>query len=127
MNSPCVNCGADLRICKECDWHNGVWISKDQYEARLKADLKAILVELQLEMEELEEEASIGKVIMIGAMDRLIQQKIDLLQKQGTNNCDNCFNGTTKGECAIKELMKNKDCKYYMPRKINDLGDNENE
>lgn len=30
MNSPCVNCGADARVCKECDWYNGVWISKDQ-------------------------------------------------------------------------------------------------
>lgn len=37
-------------------------------------------------------------------------------QKQTANNCDNCFNGTTKGGCSVKELMKNKDCKYYMPR-----------
>lgn len=90
-------------------------IPKDQYEARLKADIVAMLTELQLEIEELEEEADIGKVVMIGAMDRMIQQKIDLLQKQPIDNCNNCFNGITKGGCAIKELMKNKDCKYYMP------------
>lgn len=86
------------------------------YEARLKADLKTILVELQLEIEKLEEEADIGKVVMIGAIDRLIQQKIDLLKKQTIDDCDNCFNGTTRGGCAVKELMKDKDCKYYMPK-----------
>ena len=48
--------------------------------------------------------------------DKDIQLESDLLQKQTTNNCDNCFNGTTKGGCVIKELMKNKDCKYYMPQ-----------
>lgn len=52
MNSPCINCGADLRVCKECDWYNGVWISKDQYEARLKADMVAILSEIQNEIKE---------------------------------------------------------------------------
>lgn len=90
-------------------------IPKTEYENRLKADLVAILTEIQLEMEELEEEADIGKVVMMGSIYRIIQQKIDLLQKQTTDNCDNCFNGTTKGGCAVKELMKNKDCKYYMP------------
>ena len=39
-------------------------------------------------------------------------------REQTTDNCDNCFNGTTKGGCAVKELIKNKDCKYYMPRKM---------
>lgn len=43
MNSPCVNCGADSRVCKECDWYNGAWMSKDQYEARFKDDMVAIL------------------------------------------------------------------------------------
>ena len=52
MNSPCVNCGADLRVCKECDWYNGVWISKDQYKVRLKADMVAMLTEIQTEIEE---------------------------------------------------------------------------
>ncbi len=56
-------------------------IPKDQYEARLKADMVAMLTELQLEMEELEEEADIGKVVMIGAMDRLIQEKINSLKE----------------------------------------------
>ena len=52
-------------------------IPKADYDNRLKSDLKAILVELQLEIKELEEEADIGKVVMIGTIDRLIQQKID--------------------------------------------------
>jgi len=56
-------------------------VPKDQYEARLKADMVAMLTELQLEMEELEEEADIGKVVMIGAMDRLIQEKINSLKE----------------------------------------------
>ena len=50
MNSPCVNCGADSRVCKECDWYNGVWISKDQYEAKLKADIKDILDKIRADI-----------------------------------------------------------------------------
>lgn len=62
-------------VCYSCD-------EKDDYENRLKADLEAILVELQLEIEKLEEEADIGKVVMIGAVDRLIQQKINSLKTE---------------------------------------------
>lgn len=96
MNSPCVNCGADTRVCKECDWYNGVWVSKDQYEARLKTDLKAILVELQLEIEEIKplepqgdwEDWQYGCLHGLELMQdkclRIIQQKIDKLKEQNT-------------------------------------------
>ena len=53
ISSPCANCGADLRVCIECDWYNGEWISKDQYEAKLKADMVAILDKLKAEIEQL--------------------------------------------------------------------------
>ena len=52
MPSPCVNCGAESRVGKECDWYNGEWISKDQYETKLKADMMTMLTEIQLEIEE---------------------------------------------------------------------------
>ena len=89
-------------------------IPKADYENRLKADMVAMLEDLNLEIDEM-----FARRIDYTAdrIQDLIQQKIDLLQKQTTDNCDNCFNGTTKGGCAVKELMKNKDCKYYIPRK----------
>ena len=51
MTSQCAHCGADLRVCKDCDWYNGVWIPKDQYEARLKADMADILDKIRAEIE----------------------------------------------------------------------------
>lgn len=91
------------------------------YDEALKADLVAMLTEIQLEIEETEPlcnecDYAIDDCTSKSKVNNIIQQKIDLLQKQTTDNCDNCFNGTTKGGCAVKELMKNKDCKYYMPR-----------
>lgn len=60
-------------------------IPKDQFEAKLKADLKAILVELQLEIEEIEvakenTEIRAGEQCMKGTCIDLIQQKIDKLK-----------------------------------------------
>ena len=53
-------------------------IPKDQYENRLKADLKAILVELQVEIEESE---NCGKAFHLGLQmaSNIIQQKINAL------------------------------------------------
>lgn len=65
------------------------YIPKADYENRLKADLKAILVELQLEIEEFEVEKEnveirAGECCMRGACIDLIQQKINALK--GANN-----------------------------------------
>ena len=80
MNSPCVNCGADSRVCKECDWYNGVWIPKDQYEARLKADLVAILTDLQSEIDEKATELCDDGWWL--TYNNLIQQKINALKTE---------------------------------------------
>jgi len=62
-------------------------IPKDQYETRLKADLKAILVELQLEIEENGivdfEETYVDDgecIISVSECNRLIQEKINALK-----------------------------------------------
>lgn len=60
---------------------------KADYNARLKADLVAILVELQLEIEELEPLASdsIGFDMCVSMSSDIIQQKINALKgEQGT-------------------------------------------
>ena len=100
-------------------------------DAYTKEEVIAMFKELQTEIEDLYPEHQCtgeltGFADAIETITPIIQQKIDLLQKQTTDNCDNCFNGATKGGCAVKELMKNKDCKYYMPRKINTLKENKN-
>ena len=61
-------------------------ISKADYEARLRADLKAILVELQLEIEELKsyESADGQDLVMLADIGILFNQKIDALK--GENN-----------------------------------------
>lgn len=65
-------------------------IPKADYEARLKADLKAILVELQLEIKELwdnrhdvwlDNQYYIGKSDTLGEVDEIIQEKIDKLKE----------------------------------------------
>lgn len=65
-------------------------IPKDQYEARLKADLEAILVELQLEIEELDSRAGYDgngmptfstDYIRKKKVNEIIQQKIDKLKE----------------------------------------------
>ena len=81
INGPSGDSIYDVVFCDEIEEAPTVEaIPKADYKNRLRADLKAILVELQLEMEELEEEADIGKVVMIGDIDRLIQQKINELK-----------------------------------------------
>lgn len=61
-------------------------IPKDQYEARLKADLVAMLTELQLEIEECND---CGRAFHLGLQmaSKIIQQKIDKLEENtdGTN------------------------------------------
>lgn len=57
------------------------YIHKADYETRLKADLKAILVELQLEIEESE---NCGKAFHLGLQmaSNIIQQKINELKAE---------------------------------------------
>ncbi len=66
------------------------YISKADYEARLKADLKAILVELQFEIEELDSRAGYSgdgmptfstDYIRKKKVNELVQQKISALKK----------------------------------------------
>jgi predicted molibdopterin-dependent oxidoreductase YjgC len=98
MSSPCVNCGADAKVCKECDWYNGKWISKDQYETRLKADMIAMLTEIQSKIEKksyydttiignYEDEVRID-LVELDDVNEVIQQKINSLKeaKDGENN-----------------------------------------
>ena len=64
-------------------------IPKDQYETRLKADLKAMLTELQLEIEEIEIDVPFGFEPVsktsafyegVSASSKVIQQKINALK-----------------------------------------------
>ena len=87
-SSPCANCGADLRVCIECDWHNGEWISKDQYEAELKADLAAVLTELKTEINIMSDTVVEDRTVTITSWSgmkkricKLIQSKIDKLKE----------------------------------------------
>lgn len=60
-------------------------ISKDQYEAHLKADMVAMLEELQLEIEEIvKEEELIDKKWANGLhySEKIIQQKINVLKEK---------------------------------------------
>lgn len=88
MNSPCVNCGADVKVCKECSWHNGEWIPKVDYENRLKADMVAMLTEIQLQMEEYEpkwienDEQAVASCRTWEDLDGIIQQKINSLKAE---------------------------------------------
>ena len=59
-------------------------IPKDQYEARLKADMVAMLTEIQLEIEEIvKEEGPNDKMWAIGLhySEKIIQQKINSLKE----------------------------------------------
>ena len=67
--------------------HNILTMTKDFYENRLKADLKAILVELQLELEENTVRWYVGRVdgksddvVLMETINDLIQQKINALR-----------------------------------------------
>ena len=62
---------------------------KDQYEARLKADMIAMLEELQAEIEEIaEEEKPIDKkwAVDLHHSEKIIQQKIDSLKENKNEN-----------------------------------------
>ena len=56
-------------------------IPKADYENRLKADLKAILVELQLEIEELETSGDVLELAIKDDCKDIIQQKINSLKE----------------------------------------------
>lgn len=60
-------------------------IPKDQYEARLKADLVAMLTEIQLEIVELKsyESADGQDLVMLADIGTLFQQKINELKGEG--------------------------------------------
>lgn len=64
---------------------------KFDYERRLKADLRAILVELQLQMEEYEpkwvenDEQAVASCRTWEDLDDIIQQKIDALEAETEN------------------------------------------
>ena len=62
-------------------------IPKDQYENRLKADMVAMLTEIQVEIEESE---NCGKAFHLGLQmaSNIIQQKIDALRKVVDNGND---------------------------------------
>lgn len=86
MNSPCVNCGADSRVCKKCDWYNGVWISKDQYEAKLKADMVAIFDKIRAEIEAYQSDAFYPDDVMMNR--RMVLEIID--KYRGEVDCREC-------------------------------------
>ena len=86
------------------------------YEARLKADLEAILVELQLEIEESE---NCGKAFHLGLQmaSNIIQQKINELKQESTTKTD-------KVDCKHTDCNNCVNHKYcdYEPTTKNDLG-----
>ena len=63
-------------------------IPKDQYEARLKADMVAMLTEIQLEIEELKNEPACCQHFVRGVRrsSEVIQQKIDKLKENNEVN-----------------------------------------
>lgn len=71
---------------KERETLDKAWNIIDQYEARLKADMVAILEELQLEIEELKKPLCHSATYAKGCVDKgrvegLIQQKINSLKE----------------------------------------------
>lgn len=69
---------------KEREILDRAWNIIDQYENRLKADIVAMLTELQLEIEEMEMKSLTEKEIWnnaIGVCSDLIQQKINSLKE----------------------------------------------
>ena len=63
-------------------------IPKDQYETRLKADMVAMLTDIQLEIEELKsyESADGQDLVMLADIGILFQQKIDALKAESEDN-----------------------------------------
>ena len=75
------------------EWHDMNYISRADYENRLKADLEAILTEIQLEIEEIDSRAGYdgngmptfaNDYVRIKKVNEIIQQKINSLKN--TNN-----------------------------------------
>ena len=72
---------------KYCPLREVEAIPKDQYEARLKADMVAMLTEIQLEIEELDNPLDYdfeGYNQCAVDCEKLIQQKIDALKGENT-------------------------------------------
>lgn len=65
------------------EWHDMNYIPKADYENRLKADLKAILVELQLEIAEVKTQSGFDNSWdgAVGVCVTIIQQKINKLKE----------------------------------------------
>ena len=83
-------CWNDNNREKHCPLREVEAIPKADYEARLKADLKAILVELQLEIEEIEIDVPFGFEPVsktaafyegVSASSKVVQQKINALKE----------------------------------------------
>ena len=82
----------DLKHCsfngvKYSDYVKEHYISKDQYEERLKADMAAMLTEILLECEENTVRWYVGRVdgksddvVLIETLNEIIQQKINALR-----------------------------------------------
>jgi hypothetical protein len=66
---------------KHCPLRKVDAIPKDEYEARLKADMEAMLTEIQLEIEELKNGQPIRDYV-VDECSKIIQQKIDKLKEQ---------------------------------------------
>jgi hypothetical protein len=67
---------------KHCPLREVEAIPKEQYEQRLKADLKAILVELQLEIEEMDSGCGWEGYRPTAQVIGLIEQKINALKAE---------------------------------------------
>lgn len=72
------------------EWHDMNYISKSDYESRLKADMVAMLTEIQLEIEELKKEPAHCHHFERGIRfsSDIIQQKIDALKERTEGNDD---------------------------------------
>ena len=70
---------------EQCPLREVEAIPKDQYEARLKADLVAMLDELDLEVDELVSHFADGRIVYRYQLHNLIQEKINELKEKGGN------------------------------------------
>lgn len=71
---------------KHCPLREVEAIPKDQYEARLRADMAAMITEIQLDIEELKsyESADGQDLVMLADIGIMLQEKINALK--GENN-----------------------------------------
>ena len=80
MNSPCENCSADIKVCKDCVWYNHIWYTEDEVITILKA-INNIIVDQDFWRE--------PKVYSLHALTKItdiLQVEIDNLR--GDNNGD---------------------------------------